>query len=342
MTVPDETAPHALRCALAAEAVKLRLAILAQAWKANFNPSQARVPAGNSDGGQWTDGGGGSGPSSIGAQYAQNTPRPPRGGVRPVLVNGRWVQPTTAQSIRLAAAQLRADAAIARVRTLDPNWRPQPSAYESVEGLIQRTDAIAREAQARVDQLRSGIGGNFGPVLTASLQEARGTSPPQSIDGSAWISAYRSVHSRRDLFGQEAGLQESDTVAVTESNGKIVFGVNSSAPTHTSADRIVAQQYVNKLVEKYPDIMSVDNIGQKPNDAVYHAESTVLLRAAGASGGTLKDRTVLVHVDSEACVSCDLVLPKLGLALGNPTVTFIGPRYVQTMRDGQWVSRIRR
>jgi hypothetical protein len=40
---------------------ELRLDILRQrfARKYGFNPSQPRVPAGNSDGGQWTDGGGG-------------------------------------------------------------------------------------------------------------------------------------------------------------------------------------------------------------------------------------------------------------------------------------------
>jgi hypothetical protein len=40
--------------------LELALLRLGETWrrKANFNPNQPRVPAGNSDGGQWTDGGG--------------------------------------------------------------------------------------------------------------------------------------------------------------------------------------------------------------------------------------------------------------------------------------------
>jgi hypothetical protein len=53
----------------------------------------------------------------------------------------------------LVDAQARAQTATARVRELEPNWRPRPSAYESVEGLIRAYEAEAQEAQARAREL---------------------------------------------------------------------------------------------------------------------------------------------------------------------------------------------
>jgi hypothetical protein len=186
MPVDVLTALHRLRYAVAAEEVLRRLEVLKEICRPKFDPNQPRVPAGNPDGGQWTSTGSGSGRGAgrndqrvlsdaspdngwkPGAQYAQNAPRPPRGGARPVQINGRWVQPTTAQSYRLDNAESQANAAIRRVQTLDPNWRPKRGAAESVEGLIRETQAQAREAEARFHQLRSGLGGNFGPPLTTS------------------------------------------------------------------------------------------------------------------------------------------------------------------------------
>jgi hypothetical protein len=61
---------------LRASVVEAKHAQLARAFKAGFNPNQPRVPAGNSDGGQWTGSGGGSGSSASGGsgltQVAQN------------------------------------------------------------------------------------------------------------------------------------------------------------------------------------------------------------------------------------------------------------------------------
>jgi hypothetical protein len=76
-------------------------------------------------------------------------------------------------------------------------------------------------------------------------------------------------------------------------------------------------------------------LGQKPTDAFFHAETTVLLRAARENGGTLAGRTLEVVVDGRLCPSCEIVLPKVALELGNPTITFtdrIGRRL--TVRDG--------
>ena len=128
-----------------------------------FDPNQPRVPAGHSDGGHWTSSGGGGDDRTVmsdatpdndwkpGAQYA-NGPR--RGSVL-VRIGRQWVEVEGGQAARLVEAQARAQAATARVRELDPNWRPRPSAnrYESVEGLIRAYEAEAQQAQARVREL---------------------------------------------------------------------------------------------------------------------------------------------------------------------------------------------
>ena len=89
---------------------------------------QPRVPAGNTDGGQWTDGGAGS------VIFVQNRPRGRGGGTRQIA--GRQVDLTPAQATRLEISHAQMQAAIRRVRELEPRWKPRPSAYETVEGEI--------------------------------------------------------------------------------------------------------------------------------------------------------------------------------------------------------------
>ena len=50
---------HRIRALLWSKVVNVKLHALDRAIKANFDPSQPRVPAGNPNGGQWTDAGGG-------------------------------------------------------------------------------------------------------------------------------------------------------------------------------------------------------------------------------------------------------------------------------------------
>jgi hypothetical protein len=148
------------------------------------------------------------------------------------------------------------------------------------------------------------------------------------------IEAYRSKHGLWDLFGRKQG-----TVAFTTIDGVDVFGSNSKSPTYTSADEAAAIKLRNILVEKYPDEFSGGHVGRKPNDALFHAETTILLRtAAREKGGTLAGRTLTVHVDGKLCNNCQTVLPYVGLELGNPTVTFVDPNgLTKTMRDGAWL-----
>jgi hypothetical protein len=127
-------------------------------------------------------------------------------------------------------------------------------------------------------------------------------------------------------------------VTVTEIDGTQIFGSNSRSPTYRMEERIDAERIRDHLILKYPETMNSDNIGEKPNDALFHAEATVLLRAARQYGGTLAGRTIEVHSDRPMCPSCYRVLPLLGQELGNPTVTFVSPRGSRkTMRNGYWI-----
>jgi hypothetical protein len=129
-----------------------------------YSADQPRVPKGNPDGGQWTSDtrtGGRQDPRVIfdaapdgagsGTQYAQNRTR---GTFGRVIINGQQIEPTPAQQARLAVAEAQAREAIRRVQELDPKWRPAPSAYESVDGLIAAYRSDARQAQERIFELQ--------------------------------------------------------------------------------------------------------------------------------------------------------------------------------------------
>jgi hypothetical protein len=147
------------------------------------------------------------------------------------------------------------------------------------------------------------------------------------------IERYRSEHGLWDLFGHKRG-----TVAFTTIDGTDIFGSNSTSPTYTSVDRAAAISMRDILAKKYSEKFPAGNVGQMPNDAFFHAETTVLLRAARKNGGTLAQRTLTVHVDEGLCNNCAAVLPYVGLEVGNPTVTFVDPTgLTRTMRDGTWL-----
>jgi hypothetical protein len=142
-----------------------------------YSSDQARVLAGNAGGGQWTS------ESSVavsevlsdatpdntwipGAQYAQNRPR--MGGGRGGGEDGE----TPGQGARLTVAEARWHDLMSRVRNIDPNWKPAPSFYETVEGKISALEAEAQQAQGRLSELaRVGIGP--GPFAGESIP-ARG------------------------------------------------------------------------------------------------------------------------------------------------------------------------
>jgi hypothetical protein len=150
------------------------------------------------------------------------------------------------------------------------------------------------------------------------------------------IRRYRRENTLNDLLDDERG-----TVAVTKIKDKLIFGVNSGISKHSTAytdtDYASATSLRDTMLEKYPDVMNHQDVGQFPNDAIFHAETTVLMRAARENGGTLEGESLIVFVDKAMCNSCKKLLPKIGLELGNPTVTFIDRRgMIRTMRDGRW------
>jgi hypothetical protein len=105
-----------------------------------------------------------------GARYAAS--RAGRGSVR-VMVGGQVLEATAGQAARLAVAEARARNTIQKVHELDPDWKPNPSLRETIEGAIATANGEAREAQARLDELAlSGIG--LGPFARESIPAVRG------------------------------------------------------------------------------------------------------------------------------------------------------------------------
>lgn len=129
----------------------------------SYDPDQPRVPAGHPDGGQWTDKGGHDAqprnptvrsdatPDNawrVGARYASG-----RG-----LRGGPPVPATQTQLMRLGTARMEAQNAIRRVQQIEPNWKPQPSAYQTVEGMIRAYQAEAQQARERFVELTYFVG----------------------------------------------------------------------------------------------------------------------------------------------------------------------------------------
>lgn len=165
-------------------------------------PSQPRVPAGHPDGGQWTDGG---------AQIIRVQARPPgpRGGA-PRRVAGNWRNVTPQQATRLEISHARMQAAVRRVRRLEPNWKPRPSLYETVEGEIAANRAARREAEDRYYELqRMGIGP--GPYAVES-QPARGP-------GRNWTANEKHENNR---IGRKYGCHTCGTTEPGTSSGDFV------------------------------------------------------------------------------------------------------------------------
>ncbi len=80
---------------------------------------------------------------------------------------------STEQLVRLDLATSRSATALAEIRRYDGSWEPREPSLRSpgsVEGAIAEAEARARESEVYLDQLRTGIGGNFGPH---SIQRAQ-------------------------------------------------------------------------------------------------------------------------------------------------------------------------
>lgn len=158
-----------------------------------YSPEQPRVPRGNPAGGQWTSevvsGANNSNDSRIasdaapdpiraGTQYAQ---RRPRGGFASVTINGQQVETTPAQQARLTVVEAQARDAVQRVQELDPKWRPEPSAYESVEGLIGAYQSDLRQAQDRIYELQR-VGVGPGPFAGGSIPASESVTAADRVE----------------------------------------------------------------------------------------------------------------------------------------------------------------
>jgi len=299
---------HRLNWLLRARVVEAKLRELRRAVKAGFDPNQPRVPTGSPDGGQWTGGGG-----VDGSQVAQNIPRGGGGGSYR-LRSGRSVEPTPAQEARLVATEAEAARLRRQVQEIDPVWEPRESLStpDSIEGDIAAAEGEAREAETRLFELAQ--------------------QPPENL-----IDAYRRQQGL-DLLGDPIWSREQNTVATCKVGDVPLIGTNSGSITYTQQDQATAERWRDALLRDYPTLMNTENIGGFPNNAVFHAEATCLLRAARVNGGSLTGRTIEVQADRAMCGSCRAVLPYIGLQLGNPTVIFTDPSgRVRIMRDGIWI-----
>lgn len=140
--------------ALAGARVEAALARLKLLLRAGYRPDQPRVPAGNPDGGQWTDAPGRAGRSDTDGDGANNPDdlvhlvgrRVARRGNQ-IRVGDRWLEATPAQQLRAELSYKAMRKAVREAQTLNDTWRPRPQFYETVEGLIRANEATRLEAE---------------------------------------------------------------------------------------------------------------------------------------------------------------------------------------------------
>ena len=214
----------------------------------------------------------------------------------------------------------------------------------SFEGTVLHAEARAREVEAKLLEWRRlypGITGNKPPIEPAMPRPGIGVSSQHPLDPEYYIKAFREIQSWPDMLNREHKGVYGGAVAAMEFDGDLVFGMNSHAPTYQGSDFAEAMTYRAILIARYPGRMSTVLTGRRPNDALLHAESTILLRAlVKTKDRTLAGRSIKVSVDMDMCPSCIKVLPYLGLELGNPRVTYVNTRTGErrTMQDGRWIA----
>lgn len=135
-----------------AAATRLRLGL-----KAGFRPDQPRVPTGQPGGGQWTD------------EFVILVGRARSGGRPSTRVGNRWLPTTPAQEVRLEISRNAMRKAVRDVNKLDPNWRPTPQMYATVEGQIKAFEAIRLQAELRIFEV-SGHAIRLGPYAREWIQ----------------------------------------------------------------------------------------------------------------------------------------------------------------------------
>jgi hypothetical protein len=197
----------------------------------------------------------------------------------------------------------------------------QPPPCPASIALQSRSAACARRTSRRGQWTRAGT--NSGIRLAAGEKAGLGALLALALHlAFLTIEAYRSKNGLRDLFNRKIG-----TVAWTKLDGKDVFGANSRSPTYTNVDRVAAEKLRDTLARKHPDLMGSDNIGRMPNNTVFHAETTVLLRAARENGGTLAGRSTYMSMP-RCATAANLYCPRsdwsLATLLSLSLITVVG------------------
>ena len=182
--------------------------------------------------------------------------------------------------------------------------------------------------------------------LRDALQLAAGEPPPFDPRRFALWLARKAIEAvlreltKWDLFGHHD--PDKVTVAVTMIDGREFHGTSSDRGDWTAIDHAAAYRLRAIIARRFPHQAKGKALGQWPLDALFHAETNLLLRAARENGGTLAGRTIDVFVDGRTCPSCKRVLGDVARELGNPTVTFTNTRTGRVMgvvRDGRWRPR---
>ncbi len=213
---------HRVSALLWGKVLEAKLDALDRAVKANFDPNQPRVPAGNPDGGQWTDAGGSGGDSGTSDVRIAQVRRGRRGG-------GSDAEATQAQldeSGRQGSTGARSHPARARNRSRHGS----PSEPDQAELRRRRNSPsrrlIRNEAEARLREL--------------AQQE------PTSL-----MDAFRRQHGL-DLLGDPVWSPEQNSVSTCQVDGVPYIGVNSQAFTYSDRDNATAGQLRDFLIQDDP------------------------------------------------------------------------------------------
>lgn len=141
--------------------------------------------------------------------------------------------------------------------------------------------------------------------LRGALQLAAGETPPLDPRRLALFVARKLIEAvlrelaKWDLFGYHD--PDKVTVAVTTIDGREFHGTSSDYGDWTAIDDAEARRLRAIVVRRFPHQATGRALGQYPLDALYHAETNLLLRAARENGGTLAGRRLDVFVDGNTC-----------------------------------------
>jgi hypothetical protein len=133
--------------------------LLAEIAHKRFDPNQPRVPAGNSDGGRWTDGGSSGGRVQVAARVPRviQPRRREATANRPVdFGNGpEWLTP--AEYVELVSSKLPAESLANVLRNHSPDWKPKAQIVASAADRISANRSAAAEAAARLREINAAL-----------------------------------------------------------------------------------------------------------------------------------------------------------------------------------------